>query len=118
LLVAGVVVALAVVAVLTAPATSSSTALAGGPPVAFSAVRDVVATRCLACHSEKPSNPAFTAPPLGVMFDRAEQLHAFAPRIKERAVVSKTMPLANLTGMTDAERELLGRWVDQGARTE
>jgi uncharacterized membrane protein len=28
------------------------------------------------------------------------------------------MPLANKTGMTDAEREMLGRWVDQGARID
>jgi uncharacterized membrane protein len=28
------------------------------------------------------------------------------------------MPLGNVTGMTDEERELLGRWIDQGARLE
>ena len=26
------------------------------------------------------------------------------------------MPLGNVTGMTDAERELLGRWIAQGAK--
>jgi uncharacterized membrane protein len=26
------------------------------------------------------------------------------------------MPLGNTTGMTDAERELLGRWIRQGAK--
>jgi uncharacterized membrane protein len=25
------------------------------------------------------------------------------------------MPLGNKTGMTDAERDLLGRWLEQGA---
>jgi uncharacterized membrane protein len=28
------------------------------------------------------------------------------------------MPLGNVTGMTDEERELLGRWIRQGARVE
>ena len=35
-----------------------------------------------------------------------------------RAVVTKTMPLGNLTGMTDEERATLGAWIAQGARTE
>jgi len=26
------------------------------------------------------------------------------------------MPLGNVTGMTQAERDLLGRWIAQGAR--
>jgi len=33
-----------------------------------------------------------------------------------RAVESKTMPLGNMTGMTDDERVVLGRWIDQGAK--
>jgi uncharacterized membrane protein len=28
------------------------------------------------------------------------------------------MPLGNKTGMTDAERDLLGRWLEQGARID
>ena len=36
-------------------------------------------------------------------------------RIFIRAVETKTMPLGNLTGMTDAERAVLGRWIAQGA---
>jgi uncharacterized membrane protein len=30
-------------------------------------------------------------------------------------VLTQTMPLGNKTGMTEAERDLLGRWLDQGA---
>ena len=32
------------------------------------------------------------------------------------AVVTKTMPLGNTTGMTQAERDLLGNWIRQGAK--
>ena len=31
-------------------------------------------------------------------------------------VETKTMPLGNVTGMTQAERHLLGRWIAQGAK--
>lgn len=60
----------------------------------------------------------FPAAPAGVMFDTPQQVQAFAARIKERAVVNRTMPFVNKTGMSEEERELLGRWVDEGARAE
>ena len=50
------------------------------------------------------------------MLDVPEQIVAQAARIKQRAVDSKDMPPGNLTGMSDEERALLGRWVDQGAK--
>lgn len=50
------------------------------------------------------------------MFDSPELIQRLAPRIKERVVLQKTMPLANKTGITESEREKLGRWVDQGAK--
>ena len=42
-------------------------------------------------------------------------MQRLADRIFARAVVTRTMPLANNTGMTEEERDLLGRWVSQGA---
>ena len=38
-----------------------------------------------------------------------------AGKIKTRAVIEKTMPPGNITGITDEERETLGKWVDEGA---
>ena len=32
------------------------------------------------------------------------------------AGVSKAMPLGNVTGMTQSERNVLGRWIRQGAK--
>ena len=84
-------------------------------PVPFAAVNDIVGRRCRQCHSAHPTDTV-VAPvaPGGVMFDTPAQIKAHAARIKERAVVLKTMPFTNKTGMTDEERELVGRWVDQG----
>ena len=47
-----------------------------------------------------------TLAPTGVMFDSPDQIVLLAPRIKDRAVVTKTMPFINKTGMGDDEREL------------
>jgi uncharacterized membrane protein len=88
----------------------------GGETVRFSAAQAVIAQRCASCHAAKPTDPAFPAPPLGVRLDTPESILLLAPRIEARAVVQKSMPLGNKTQMTDAERELLGRWIAQGAR--
>jgi uncharacterized membrane protein len=81
----------------------------------FSQVEPVIAQRCLTCHSAQPSQPGFPVAPAGVMFDQPDQIVARAQQIYQQAVVSKRMPLGNLTNMTQDERDLLGAWVQQGA---
>ncbi len=88
---------------------------ANAAPVPFARVQTIIATRCLSCHARHPGNPAFSAPPLGIVLEDPARVRALASRILERAVITKTMPLANLTGMTEAERATLGAWIVQGA---
>jgi len=87
--------------------------------ITFPIVRAVIDQRCTACHAAKPTDPVFaSAPAGGIMLDTPEHIRAQAERIKFRAVVTKTMPLANKTGITPIERELLGRWIDEGAHID
>jgi uncharacterized membrane protein len=83
--------------------------------VTFADARHVLDRRCGACHSMHPSDNTVIAAPAGVMFDLPQQIRLHAARIRERAVVSRTMPPANKTLITDQERAVLGRWIDQGA---
>ena len=92
--------------------------LASAPAVSFAEARAILERRCVNCHARHPSNPSFPEPPGGVIFERPEVIRSFAPRILERAVVTKTMPLGNLTGMTEEERVTLGAWIVQGARVD
>ena len=85
-------------------------------PVSFADARHVIDQRCSACHAMQPSDLTFGAAPGGVVFDTPEQISGHAVRIRERAVVTRTMPPGNKTRMTDAERALLGRWIGEGAR--
>jgi uncharacterized membrane protein len=105
---------IALVFVLIARARGPASA-AGATPVAFADARAVIERRCVACHSATPTDSQFTVAPAGVMFDTPEQIKSRADRIRERAVISKTMPLGNKTGITDEERALLGAWIEQGA---
>lgn len=115
---AGTAAALAGLAAMTAPeALAIDPALAAGPKVSFATAEAIVQTRCVTCHARTPTNPSFAAPPSGVMLDTPELMEAHAERMLVRALQTRTMPLGNLTFMTDAERQLLGAWVAQGANT-
>ena len=81
----------------------------------FPAVQQVFEARCVTCHSSHPTNPGFAVAPKGVMFDTQAEIVANARRAYEQVVVTKAMPLGNVTGITDAERDLIGRWVRSGA---
>lgn len=84
--------------------------------VDYTEARAVVDRRCVECHSERPTNRAFRIAPKGVMLDTAPQMKEYARRIEARVVEERTMPIANMSGMTDAERWVLGRWVATGAK--
>ena len=83
----GTLAAFGGVVFLTAPkAIAIDPAYAAGPPVSFATAQQIIQTRCVTCHSEKPTNPSFAAPPSGVMFDSPERIASYAPRIFVRAV--------------------------------
>jgi uncharacterized membrane protein len=79
--------------------------------VTFSEVQHVLDARCLSCHAEKPSFQGLAEAPKGVKLDTAERINAQRLQIHQQTVLSRAMPPGNLTGMTDAERALLDRWV-------
>jgi uncharacterized membrane protein len=103
-------VAIAVLAVVIRPREES----AAGATVTFAQVQHVIDQRCTACHSSHPTR--MSVAPAGITFDTAAQIKAKAVLIRQQAVVAKAMPLGNVTGMTQAERDLLGRWIAQGAK--
>jgi uncharacterized membrane protein len=88
---------------------------AGGAAIQFAAVAQIVEKRCATCHSAEPTSESFTTAPKGVAFDTPEQIAAQAEAIEQQAVSTKAMPLGNVTGMTQEERDLLGAWIRQGA---
>jgi len=49
------------------------------------------------------------------MLDTAAEMQQYAQRIKA-TVADGSMPLANMSGMTDEERRALECWVERGAK--
>jgi uncharacterized membrane protein len=109
-----VVVAIFVATIwLTAPKKSAL-----GSAVAFKEVNEIMQKHCIGCHAEKPTDAVFKFAPNGVKYDTPQQISAMAVKIKQRAVETTSMPFGNKTNMTKEERELIGRWIDQGAKAE
>ena len=113
--------AFAIVVALTRPtplakAEAMAPANGEGPAPSYGEVQAVVLARGLACHSNSPRIASFGAAPGGVNFEQPGVLHRYAARIKERVVETRTMPLGNMTLMTEDERALLARWIAHGAK--
>jgi uncharacterized membrane protein len=81
--------------------------------VTFADARSIIDRRCASCHSATPSITDFGAAPGGVSFDDPERIQALAARIRARAIETRTMPLGNRTHMTERERAVLARWIEQ-----
>ena len=103
-------IGIAVVAVAIRPGGSS-----GGTAVPFTRAQAIVQERCVPCHSAHPTK--VDSAPMGIVFDTPKQISTQASLIEQVAVNTKVMPLGNQTGMTQAERDTLGAWIRQGAKT-
>jgi len=105
--------------ILYAPGRAAATTPADlGEPVSFAEARAIVHKHCISCHSKWPTFPGMEAANKGVHYDYPDEIKRHAPKMYEQAVAAPIMPMGNMTGMTDAERETLGRWIKQGAKLE
>ncbi|MGE4534152.1 urate hydroxylase PuuD [Halomonas sp.] len=77
--------------------------------VGMAEVQPIIETRCAACHASEPTQQGFNAPPAGLAYDTHAQILQQRDRIQE-VVASGYMPLGNITGMTEEERETIAAW--------
>jgi uncharacterized membrane protein len=89
----------------------SEAAKASTAPASFAGVQKVLEQRCLQCHGAQLQMK-------NVRLDSAGAVKQHAQGIFQQVVVTKTMPLNNATQMTDAERALVGKWFEAGAKTD
>ena len=82
-----------------------------GAPPTLAAVQSIITSRCASCHSLHPTEAGYSTAPKGIVFDSQADILRQAGPIEAVVVITHTMPLGNLTGMTDAERDALARWI-------
>ena len=96
-----------------ASASVGTSTSAPSPAMQFAAAQDIVTRRCVPCHAAHPTQPGFAAAPNGVLLDTPEGLLARAALVATQ-VETRTMPIGNLTGMTEPERIQLLDWIRRG----
>jgi len=84
----------------------------------FTQVQSVIKARCASCHAESPTQVGFSTPPKGVVLDTADDIVRQAQSIHQQTVVTKAMPIGNLTLITDEERMLIDQWFQLMAQTQ
>ncbi|MGJ7507387.1 urate hydroxylase PuuD [Variovorax sp. GT1P44] len=84
---------------------------AAAQKVSFGEVQKVLEQRCYMCHGAQVQMK-------NVRLDTPDQVAAHAQAVYQQVVVTKIMPMNNATGITDAERALIGKWFDSGASTK
>jgi uncharacterized membrane protein len=110
--IAGIVILLAVIVALR-PASSQQQALQVGA-AGFADVAPIFAQRCQPCHAQTPTQPGFIAAPLGIMLDTPAAILANLPKTQLQ-LRTRAMPIGNLTQMTEPERMLVLKWIEDGA---
>ncbi|HEY4542459.1 MAG TPA: urate hydroxylase PuuD [Noviherbaspirillum sp.] len=103
-------------AIWIAPRPAALSATEGTAAVDFVQVQTVVAQRCAACHAAHPTQPGFASAPAGVMLDQPALIRQHAQRIFQAAVQTRSMPIGNMTNMSEEERALIARWYEDGAK--
>ena len=94
------------------PVASAET-IAAAPE--FTEVRRIVQQHCMVCHAAAPTYRGFASAPKGILLDTDARILAQAMTTHQQTVVLKAMPIGNLTGMTDEERDVIDRWFRAGA---
>ena len=82
----------------------------------FADVKKIVSERCTGCHAATPTFQGINAAPKGYVFDSDERIVTQAQLIYQQTVVTRVMPIGNITNMTDAERATIDGWFRAGAK--
>ena len=101
-----------------ASAGLASDSIAGGAGLAgaggqngYANLQKVLEQRCYLCHGAQVQMK-------NVRLDSPTLLRQHAQAVYQQVVVSKTMPMNNSTGITEAERLLVKQWFEAGAKTD
>jgi uncharacterized membrane protein len=104
---AGVAVIVAV-AVWLRPDTPASAA-AAPQGASYAQLQKVLERRCYMCHGDQVQMK-------NVRLDSPAAVKQHAQSVYQMAVVTRLMPINNATGITEAERALIGQWFQEGAK--
>ena len=100
---------LAGVAIWIAPTPQPAVALAATPK--FAEIQGIVEQRCAMCHNAQVISK-------NIQLHTRELIVKNAQAMYQQAVVTRIMPMANSTQITEEERAKIGAWVTAGAKAD
>ena len=100
----------AVLALLAAMIANAPHAFAQDRTVPDAEALAIVRKNCVMCHAMKPTHESFQKAPKNVALETTADLKKHARAIYVQTVQNKAMPLGDPAGMTEDERNTLGRW--------
>lgn len=118
LVVAAVLIMGVAAAIVPKPPAAVAVDTSVNPSQLFAKVQVAMHDRCTVCHANAPAQPGFSAPPKGIVLETADDLVRHAETVYQQVVVTKAMPIGNLTQMTEEERALVAQWYQAGAKTQ
>ena len=82
------------------------------PPVTDSQALAITAKHCIMCHAKQPTPSRVPRAAEERLARNGRRDAALGQADLAQTVQNRAMPMGNQTGMTDEEREMLGRWVN------
>ncbi len=104
---------LAGIVTLIAPRQSDRLASISSGNVQMATIQSIITERCSSCHASSPTQSGFAAPPKGIVLESEEDITRHAYTIHQQTVVTRAMPVGNLTGITESERATIDAWFNQ-----
>jgi len=81
-------------------------------PISNAEITALVEQRCVLCHASSPEFAGFVTAPLDIELDSEAKVLQHAERIYQTAAVIRSMPLGNMTHITDQERKQIADWYE------
>jgi uncharacterized membrane protein len=66
--------------------------------------------RCAMCHAPEPVWTGIGIAPKAILLDEAQHIHLQKDALRMHSVLTRAMPLDNITGLTLEERLALAAW--------
>ncbi len=107
LLVAGALITVAIAAMTLPKSAFESDTIQSA---SIDTVRNIIHERCTVCHSAAPVFPGFQIAPGGIVMDTDVEINDLAARIFSATVATRSMPIGNLSKMTEEERTKIASW--------
>ena len=91
--------------------STSTTPVVSGDKVTFATIKAIMDTRCVKCHNPSRAED-------GVSLETGDEIKRHVSKIKKTTVDRRSMPEGNETNMTQEERDVLGKWISEGANIQ